>query len=151
MRISVPWKTIHILKQVPLYRGYIWVRTCLTHCVGRSNTIWWYRSGSTLAQVMACCLMAPSHYLNQCWLNINWIPHHSFQRYVYLNAEDTNPNVMFKMYTFEITATSSRGLWVITIENQTVIDPVSAFFLCRVMLLSLSVMYRFEHRISIGI
>ena len=26
------------------------------------------RSGSTLAQVMACCLMAPSHYLNQCWL-----------------------------------------------------------------------------------
>ena len=25
-------------------------------------------SRSTLAQVMACCLMAPSHYLNQCWL-----------------------------------------------------------------------------------
>ena len=24
-------------------------------------------SGSTLAQVMAWCLMAPSHYLNQCW------------------------------------------------------------------------------------
>ena len=23
--------------------------------------------GSTLAQVMACCLTAPSHYLNQCW------------------------------------------------------------------------------------
>ena len=30
-------------------------------------TIWWYRSGSTLDQVMACCLTAPSHYLNQCW------------------------------------------------------------------------------------
>ena len=29
------------------------------------------RSGSALAQVMACCLMAPSHYLNQCWLIIN--------------------------------------------------------------------------------
>ena len=26
------------------------------------------RSGSTLAQVMACCLAAPSHYLNQWWL-----------------------------------------------------------------------------------
>ena len=24
-------------------------------------------SGSTLVQVMACCLMAPSHYLNQWW------------------------------------------------------------------------------------
>ena len=28
-------------------------------------------SSSTLAQVMACCLMAPSHYLNQCWLIIS--------------------------------------------------------------------------------
>ena len=27
-----------------------------------------WRSGSTLAQLMAWCLMAPSHYLNQCWL-----------------------------------------------------------------------------------
>ena len=26
------------------------------------------RCGSTLAQVMACCLTAPNHYLNQCWL-----------------------------------------------------------------------------------
>ena len=33
-----------------------------------SDAIWWHRSGSTLAQVMACCLTAPSHYLNQCWL-----------------------------------------------------------------------------------
>ena len=33
-----------------------------------SDAIWWQRSGSTLAQVMTCCLMAPSHYLNQCWL-----------------------------------------------------------------------------------
>ena len=30
------------------------------------DTIWRHRSGSTLAQVMACCLMAPSHCLNQC-------------------------------------------------------------------------------------
>ena len=32
-----------------------------------SDAIWRQRSGSTLAQVMACCLTAPSHYLNQCW------------------------------------------------------------------------------------
>ena len=36
------------------------------------NTLWpsnaiWHKSGSTLAQVMACCLTATSHYLNQCW------------------------------------------------------------------------------------
>ena len=32
--------------------------------------VWQQRSASTLAQAMACCLMAPSHYLNQCWLII---------------------------------------------------------------------------------
>ena len=36
-----------------------------------SNAKWQKRSGSTEAQVMACCLMAPSHYLNQCWLIIS--------------------------------------------------------------------------------
>ena len=36
-----------------------------------SDAIWQHKSGSTLAQVMACCLTAPSHYLNQCWLLIS--------------------------------------------------------------------------------
>ena len=31
-----------------------------------SDAIRWHRCGSTLAQVMAGCLTAPSHYLNQC-------------------------------------------------------------------------------------
>ena len=34
----------------------------------RSDAIWWHRSVSTLAQVMACCLTAPSHNQNQCSL-----------------------------------------------------------------------------------
>ena len=33
-----------------------------------SDTLWWHRSWSTLAQVMAWCLTAPSHYISQCWL-----------------------------------------------------------------------------------
>ena len=32
---------------------------------------WRHRSGSILAQVMAWCLTATSHYLNQCWLNVS--------------------------------------------------------------------------------
>ena len=36
-----------------------------------SDAIWRQRSGSTLTQVMAYCLTAPSHYLNQCWLIIS--------------------------------------------------------------------------------
>ena len=39
-----------------------------------SDTIWQQRSGSTLAQVMVCCLKVPSHCLKQCWLvrNVVW-------------------------------------------------------------------------------
>ena len=36
-----------------------------------SDAIWRQRSGSALAHVMDCCLTAPSHYLNQCWLIIS--------------------------------------------------------------------------------
>ena len=45
--------------------------TSLSNSLRPSDTIWRHRSGSTLAQVMACCLTAPSHYLNQCWLIIS--------------------------------------------------------------------------------
>ena len=36
-----------------------------------STAIWRHRPQLTLAQLMACCLAAPSHYLNQCWLIIS--------------------------------------------------------------------------------
>ena len=43
-----------------------------------SDAIWRQRSGSALTQVMACCLTAPSHYLNQCWLIISEVQWHSY-------------------------------------------------------------------------
>ena len=46
------------------------LQSCI-NSLGPSDAIWRHRSGSTLAQVMACCLTAPSHYLNQCWLIIS--------------------------------------------------------------------------------
>ena len=36
-----------------------------------SDALRWHKFGSALAQVMACCLMAPRHNLNQCWLTSN--------------------------------------------------------------------------------
>ena len=44
-----------------------WFYDCF-NSLGPGDAILWYRTVSTLAQVMACCLMAPNHYLNQCWL-----------------------------------------------------------------------------------
>ena len=40
------------------------------------DAIWRHKTGSTLAQVMACCLMAPSP---QCWLIISKVQCHSSQ------------------------------------------------------------------------
>ena len=41
------------------------------------DAMWRHGTRSTLDQVMACCLTAPSHYLNQCWLIIGGVPWHS--------------------------------------------------------------------------
>ena len=51
---------------------------------------WWHRSGSTLAQVMACCLTAPSHYLNQSWFIINGVLWHSHESIFTGNTHDMN-------------------------------------------------------------
>ena len=39
--------------------------------------MWRHKSGSTLAQVLAGCLMAPSHHKNKCWLPIRVVLWHS--------------------------------------------------------------------------
>ena len=41
---------LHVLESLTCFNS-LWL----------SDAIWWHRSGSTLAKVMACCLMAPSH------------------------------------------------------------------------------------------
>ena len=43
----------------------------------RPSSIWHYWTWSTLVEVMACCLSAPSHHLDQCWLIINAVLWHS--------------------------------------------------------------------------
>ena len=58
-------KIICILKA--LYCNKLWLR----------DAIWRHRSGSTLAQTMACYLTIPSHYLHKCWLIIKPVLWHS--------------------------------------------------------------------------
>ena len=49
----------------------------LNHCglvpLVMSYAVWGNRSWSTLAHVMAWCLTAPNHYLNQCWLVVKGV------------------------------------------------------------------------------
>ena len=73
--------------------------------LGPSDAIWRWRYWSTLVQVMACCLKAPSHYLNQCWLIISKVLWHSSEDIIIRRFEDTNT----KYYIFKITLRSPRA------------------------------------------
>ena len=61
-----------------LLRLNVLVQSNLLNSLWPSDALWRQRSGSTLAQVMVCCLTASSHYLNQCWLIISEVQWHSY-------------------------------------------------------------------------
>ena len=78
-----------------------------------SDAIRQHRSGSALFQLIVCCLMAPSHYLNHCWIitkGLLWhsSPESNFPR----SADELNPQHLFGDYTFKITTSFPRGRWV---------------------------------------
>ena len=58
--------------------------------LGLSDAIWRQGSGSILAQVMVCCLTAPSHYLIQCWLIISKVQWHSSRDNFTRDTSDIN-------------------------------------------------------------
>ena len=64
------------------YQGATYIINLTVNSLQANDAIWWHRSGSTLAYLMACCLTAPSHYLNQHWLVIKgllWHTHGSYK------------------------------------------------------------------------
>ena len=90
-------------------------RIKLTHCglVLPDGDI---KFGSTLTQVMDCCLMAPSHYMNQCWLIIKGVLWHSPVSN-FTSAHELNPSHVIRDYTLKITNTSPMGQWVNPRQN----------------------------------
>ena len=77
-----------------------------------SGAMWQLRSGSTLAQVMASCLMAPSHYLNQYWLIISEVVWHSPEGGQFLRICSIYLWYEFENYQHNIIVTCSRDQWV---------------------------------------
>ena len=84
----------------PAVQVLAWCRWATSHYFNSlrpsDTTIWRHRSRSTLAQVMTCCLTAPSHYLNQCWLIISKVLQHSPEGNFAGNAPD-----IYHWYDFE--------------------------------------------------
>ena len=77
-----------------------------------SDAIWRQRSGSTLAQVMACCLTEPSHYLNQCWLIISKVYWHSSEGNLTAGISAINHCNWLEKYSSKISSKSPRPQWV---------------------------------------
>ena len=73
------------------------------------DAIWQHRTRSTLAQIMSCCQMTPSHYLNQYWLRMKDVLWHSPQSN-FISAHD-----MFGDCTFKFIATDF--IRVITMDH----------------------------------
>ena len=61
----------------------------------------WVKNWSTLFQLMACCLTAPSHYLNQFWLIMCEVRWYSAQSEISGNAENFSHQTMLWSYVFK--------------------------------------------------
>ena len=90
-------------------------RVDLTHySVGPSDATWRQKTVLTLTQVMACCLTAPSHYLNQCWLIITDGYWHSSEGNFAASLSAINHCNWLKKYSSKISLKSPRPQWVNT-------------------------------------
>ena len=87
-------------------------RWTLINSLEPSNAIWRQRSGSPLAQVMACCLTAPSHFLNQCWLIISKVEWHSSKGNFTRDTLAINPWNCLKNYVHKMSFKFPSGQWL---------------------------------------
>ena len=79
---------------------------------------------STLAQVMACCLMAPGHYLNQCWFIISKVQWHSCEGIFHKIPQPSVTKISLKTIFLKFQEKSPRGQWV---------NCMAVFFLVRLL------------------
>ena len=91
--------------------------TLITQCLlfnwlGPNDAIWQQGSGSTWTQVMACCLTAPSHYLNQCWLIIRKVQWYSSEDNFTSDISAINHWNKLENYLYKIHWNLPGGQWV---------------------------------------
>ena len=69
--------------------------------------------GHHIVQGMACHLfLATSHYLNQCWIIVDWRPGNKFQLISSRNSFILIQEIVFEIVVCKMVAIFSRGRWV---------------------------------------
>ena len=121
------WDIIKLTTSFPYSCSIVTALWTLTNCgLVTPYAIWWHRSWPSWAQVLACCLMVPSHYLNQCWCTIKgglwFLPASNYTR----SAHEIYPLQVFKITLLKATATSPRGQWVKWSQNHEPRKPMQA-------------------------
>ena len=102
---------------------------------------WWRHMAlewSTLDQVMAWCLTAPSHYLNQCWIIISKVQRHSSEGNFTIDTSAINHNHLPKLSnlpgTNELISFVNANVVLFSTMASTatmlIIMPIYAFKLC---------------------
>ena len=89
-----------------------------------SDAIWWHRSGPTLAPVMAWCLTAPSHYLNQYWLTMSDVLWHPPESNFATSIQVTILYNEFGNYTFNTSISPGPNELTILLVNKVSLDLV---------------------------
>ena len=74
------------------------------------DAIWHHRTCSGFVQAMACCLTAPSHYLNQGWFTFKCVLWHSPESTFKRSVHELKVWHVFRDNTFKIIITSPRGI-----------------------------------------
>ena len=101
---SLYWNGAQVTRSHSASPGGQWV-----NLLWPSDAISRHRPGSTLAQVMAWCLTAPSHYLNQCWLIVSKVQWHSSEGNFTKDTSATNCWISLKYSLFKISFKSPRA------------------------------------------
>ena len=81
-----------------------------------SDAIWRQRSGSTLAEVMACCLTAPSHYLNQCWLIMLGPVIFIWEQFHKIHISHQSLNLAWKLFIWNFSQITQILCMIFTLE-----------------------------------
>ena len=111
----------NISENVVCEMSAILFRPLCVNSLGPSDAIWRQRSGSTLAQVMACCLTAQSHYLNQCWLIISKVEWHSSKGKFTRGTSAINHWNYLKNQVPAISFKFPRGQWVKRVNSVNIV------------------------------
>ena len=89
----------------------------MVHSLWPNDAIGWHTSGPTFVLAIACCLTAPIHYLNQCWLSIT----EAFWHWAEGNFTETVPAIthfkVFETHMFKNIDTCPKRQWLNITQN----------------------------------